>query len=506
MYPGSLVKYKIVVRNAAGGGNAGGVEVQVQLPPGFLFESATASLGGDSGGPGVLNNLISNAVDIGTPNRPLLGDFNISPGDAVTITLIARASCNMPAGNYNCSAQALYLDPSRTLDGIYRRVTPKINASADAKTSYETGSAGTVPGVNFDGSISSDDNVVIIAFVLSLNAVQIPVKDVYCVNDDPEKLAGSIPADDTPESFSYQWQASENGTDFLDIPDATDADFDPTIITNTVYYRRKIFHLGCPLTSISNIIKLSVNVQVIFDEIPDVCQEIQAFPLTQGREKWGIEPGKGSYSGPGVDANGMFDRSFAGPGQHTITYTFLADNGCSDTKGVNVTVFPTPYANSGPDLVILEGGQARLNATATGTGLSYKWTPSAGLDRDDVLNPIASPVNDTKYTLTVKSAEGCTVTTQVSVKVLNDLEIPNAFSPNGDGINDEWNITHLDTYPNATFIIINRYGQKMYSGGSRTKGWDGKYKGEDSPAGTYYYFVNPRNGRKVSSGSLTLIR
>lgn len=506
LYPGSLVKYRIVVRNAAGGGNAGGVEVQVQLPAGFLFDSATATLSGDAGGPEILTNLTNNAGDIGTPNRPLLGDFNISPGDAVTITLIARADCGISAGTYNSSAQALYLDPSRTLNGIYRRITPKINASPDAKTNYETGSEGAVLGSNYDGSKASAENVIITTFILSRNSIQIPANDVYCVDGNPEKLKGSVPVEDTPESFSYQWQVSENGLDFVDVAEATDADFDPETITTTVYYRRKIFHLGCPLTSISNVVKLSVYVQVIFDPIPGVCAEMQPFLLTQAREKWGIEPGKGSYSGPGVDARGMFSPLLAGAGQHKITYTFLADNGCSDTKTVNVTVFPTPLADAGADLVILEGGEALIKAIATGTGLSYKWTPAAGLNRDDVLNPVASPKEDTRYTLTVKSDKGCAITTQVFVKVLNKLNIPNAFSPNGDGTNDEWIIKYLDTYPNATFIIFNRYGQKIYSGGSQTKGWDGRYNGADAPAGTYYYVVEPGNGRKVTSGAVTLIR
>jgi gliding motility-associated-like protein/uncharacterized repeat protein (TIGR01451 family) len=507
LYPGSLIKYRIVVRNAAGGGNAGGVEVQVQLPAGFQFDSATASLSGDSGGPTVLTNLTNNAGDIGTPNRPLLGDFNISPGDAVTITLIARIDCGTSAGTYNSSAQALYLDPSRTLNGIYRRVTPKINASADAKTNYETGSGGTVLGSNYDGSTASAENVSITAFILSRNTIQTPANDVYCVNGDPQKLGGLVPVEDTPESFSYQWQVSENGTDFLDVTEATSADFDPATITTTVYYRRKIFHLGCPMTAISNVVKLSVYVEVVFDAIPSVCEEMQPFQLMQAREKWGTEPGNGRYSGPGVDmATDMFSPSLAGAGQHPITYTFLADNGCSDSKTVNVIVFPTPKANAGADLVILEGGEARLNATATGTGLSYKWTPSAGLDRDDVLNPVASPQDDTRYILMVKSAEGCTITSQVFVKVLKKLNITNAFSPNGDGINDEWNIKYLNTYPNATFIIFNRYGEKVYSGGSQTKGWDGRYKATDAPAGTYYYVVDPRNGRRLTSGALTLIR
>jgi gliding motility-associated-like protein len=110
------------------------------------------------------------------------------------------------------------------------------------------------------------------------------------------------------------------------------------------------------------------------------------------------------------------------------------------------------------------------------------------------------------YTLTVKSGEGCSVTTRVFVKVLKKLSVPNAFSPNGDGINDEWNVKYLNTYPDATVIILNRYGEKVYSGGSRAKGWDGRYNGTDAPAGTYYYLIDPRNGRRVTSGAITLIR
>lgn len=508
LYPGSLVKYRIVVRNAAGGGNAGGVEVQVQLPFGFVFDSATAILGGDSGGPVTPPNLVNNPDDKGTPNRPLLGDFNISPGDAVTIDLIARVECGTSAGRYNASAQALYLDPSRTLNGIYRRITPKINASADAKTNYETGSGGTVSGSNYDGATANGEDVVVTAFVLSRNTIQTPSNDVYCVDGDPEKITGSVPVEDIPESFSYQWQISENGTDFLDVEGATESDFDPETITTTAYYRRKIFHLGCPMNSISSPVKLSVYVQVIFDPIPDVCEEGPPFQLTQAREKWGVEPqsGRGSYSGPGVGVNGMFSPSLAGAGLHQITYTFLADNGCSDTKTSNVTVFPTPDADAGADVVILEGGEATLNARAEGNNLSYKWTPATGLSRDDILNPVVSPADDTMYTLAVKSGEGCSLTTQVFVKVLKKLSVPNAFSPNGDGINDEWNVKYLNTYPNATVIILNRYGEKVYSGGSQAKGWDGRYSGTDAPAGTYYYLIDPRNGRRVTSGAITLIR
>jgi len=128
------------------------------------------------------------------------------------------------------------------------------------------------------------------------------------------------------------------------------------------------------------------------------------------------------------------------------------------------------------------------------------------LDHDDVLNPVANPTTNTLYTLTVTNAEGCTVAAQVTVNVLKNPVIPNAFTPNGDGINDTWNIKYLDTYPGNTVDIYNRYGEKVYSSIGYAVPWDGTYKGANLPTDTYYYIINPKNGRKAISGSVTIIR
>jgi len=273
-----------------------------------------------------------------------------------------------------------------------------------------------------------------------------------------------------------------------------------------VYYRRQILHLGCPATLLSNVIKLNVDVQAVLNSFAGVCAETDPFQLTQGSEKWGIIPGRGTYSGAGVSPEGIFNPGLAGVGIHPITYTFLAENGCSDTKTQNISVRPTPIADGGDTQVILQGGQTKLKATASGVDLTYKWSPATGLDRDDVINPVASPADDMTYTLTVTSGEGCKITVQVDVKVLSSIHIPNAFSPNGDGINDQWTVKYLDTYPNAKISIFNRFGSEVFSANSGTVLWDGKYKGADQPTGTYYYLINPNNGRKRISGSLTIIR
>jgi gliding motility-associated-like protein len=94
----------------------------------------------------------------------------------------------------------------------------------------------------------------------------------------------------------------------------------------------------------------------------------------------------------------------------------------------------------------------------------------------------------------------------IFIKVLQLPEIPNAFTPNADGYNDVWNIRYLESYTNATVEIFNRYGQQVYYSVGYANPWDGRFKSEELPMGTYYYIINPGNGRKAMTGAVTLIK
>jgi gliding motility-associated-like protein len=248
--------------------------------------------------------------------------------------------------------------------------------------------------------------------------------------------------------------------------------------------------------------------EVDFGPLSPVCEESQAFRLTQGKEIWGLLTGTEKYSGPGVNGQGLFDPAVAGAGTHLISYLFTADNDCSSSvKTQTITVYPKPTVNAGNDETILQDGQIQLKANATGSNLRYKWTPSTSLDRDDIPNPIVAPTNDITYKLTVTTDQGCSASDQVFIQVFRNPEIPNAFTPNGDNINDNWNIKYLSSYPNATVNVYNRYGEKVFSSRTTgTKNWDGKYGGVDVPVGTYYYVIDPHNGRKLMTGALTVLR
>lgn len=91
------------------------------------------------------------------------------------------------------------------------------------------------------------------------------------------------------------------------------------------------------------------------------------------------------------------------------------------------------------------------------------------------------------------------------IKVLKAPTVPNAFSPNGDGVNDTWVIKYLESYPGATVDVFDRNGQKVFHAAGTVQ-WDGTFNGKPLPVGTYYYIVDPKNGRAKISGSVTIIK
>ncbi len=85
------------------------------------------------------------------------------------------------------------------------------------------------------------------------------------------------------------------------------------------------------------------------------------------------------------------------------------------------------------------------------------------------------------------------------------ITIPNTFTPNGDGVNDIWDITNLDTYSNITVNVFNRNGTRVYFSNSYTIAWDGNYSGAKVPDGVYYYIITGVNAKPLT-GHVTVVR
>ncbi len=258
---------------------------------------------------------------------------------------------------------------------------------------------------------------------------------------------------------------------------------------------------SCITASANGTISVLQTPAITFNSVPGVCADVPSFLVT-------ASPALGIFSGPGINAAGLFNPAAAGAGNHIIRYTFTALNGCPNFKEQTISVFPMPIANAGPDRVVLEGGQVTLTPSQSASlPVTYLWTPATYLNNPVLSNPVVnSPLSDMTYTLRVTTANGCSTTDQVFVKLLKKVEIPNIFSPNGDGIHDTWVILYLESYPGCTVDIFNRYGQKIYHSDGYSKAWDGTIKGNPVPIGTYYYIVNPKNGRTILSGYVDVIR
>jgi gliding motility-associated-like protein len=87
-----------------------------------------------------------------------------------------------------------------------------------------------------------------------------------------------------------------------------------------------------------------------------------------------------------------------------------------------------------------------------------------------------------------------------------DIVVKNTFTPNGDGVNDTWQIENIEGFPNSSIGVFNRYGAEVFSSQSYPEPWDGKRKGSDVPSGTYYYIIDLKNGGKPVKGWLAVMR
>jgi gliding motility-associated-like protein len=184
--------------------------------------------------------------------------------------------------------------------------------------------------------------------------------------------------------------------------------------------------------------------------------------------------------------------------------TLLAANGCDSVVTLNLTVNPVPIANAGENVAIEWGESTTLNGSG---GSQYTWTPAFTLSNANVANPVTNNTETITYSLIV-TENGCTsLPAFVTVQII-PFRIPNGFTPNGDGVNDTWEIPSIKRFPQAEIEVYNRYGQRVFkSDKGYTKQWDGKNEnGEVLPFGTYYYSFNPNDGGEKRSGWITILK
>lgn len=167
------------------------------------------------------------------------------------------------------------------------------------------------------------------------------------------------------------------------------------------------------------------------------------------------------------------------------------------TQPSPIAIVPTVTPASMPSVA-----DGSINLLTLGGTPPYQYAWSNQQTTEDIGNLLSG-----RYSVTITDMFGCTYSDSIMVDYLSTyIEIYNAFTPNGDGKNDVWNIKHIEHYPNCQVLVYDQWGVKVFESTGYEKPWDGKYKGKELPAGVYYYVIDLKNNEPAFTGSVTIIK
>ncbi len=211
---------------------------------------------------------------------------------------------------------------------------------------------------------------------------------------------------------------------------------------------------------------------------------------------------------------------YSGATSGTVTYAIIGTkNGCSSPPiyvTVNVNPAPTSVSTitlSADPTVVEEGSSSTLGVTITPyiPGVLFNWIPTESLSCTDCPDPIATPLEDTWYTVKVTTPEGCNMKDSIFIKYkikCGEIYVPNIFSPNQDGSNDGFKV-YSRCLQSIQLSVFDRWGNRVFYSDKVGESWDGTFNNKPMNSGTYIYraTVSLIDGTVEDlKGTVTLVR
>ena len=479
------------------------------------------------------NNLLQLLCDVGST---LYVNYQWTGPNGYSSTLqnpIINSVSISDAGTYYCSASKTNCTSLK--DSIVLKVNKLPNTKIQVNNPVCTGNTASFSSVNAiagysDIWIAPDNNIISLnsSFTKPINTLadsgRYILKESFlgCSKNDTVHLlvdttpVAMISSNNPPCRYQYLTLQSVATNPGIKInvagPNGYNSSKNTDTIFNYNYADTGNYILIATLKSCSATSSLHTSIKEVpvisFSPLNSVCENVPSFYIN-AFETSGIK-GYDLFSGKGIveDSTGLYNPQLAGSGNHKIDYSYYAVDGCVSSASQLLTVLPAPFVTTTPSQTIFAGSSVTLFTTITGVYNSILWTPASSLDFSNIASPIATPFVNTSYVINVYNNDGCSATDTAEVKVILNIKIPNAFSPNGDGKNDFWEIKDLNGIKKVTVFVFDRNGQKVYDYTGNTISWDGKFNNQPAPIGTYYYVVKLYDDAKAEtySGWILLMR
>lgn len=493
-WQGGNVDTARVIVNARPNANAGTDTAVCSIPSIQLNGSGGGTYSWQSSQP------IANATSA-TPTVP--GNVNATYRLVVTNTVgctdtdeVDVLSLPVPVANAGndtvaCAGDAVLLHGSGGATYLWYSSLPVTNAAS--ATPLVQAQTGTVYLVATSASNCSDTDEIMIT------AVPYPIAyagndTAICLETELE-LKGNVTG---TSAVTHSWHSVYN------IPDPTLLNIKVKPAFPTLFFLVAVDSAGCSDSAsimVSLIQKPAFSVSPLTDTI---CMgELTELTATGG----------GSYNWSADNFSASTSKISVNPQSNTSYSVIIMGPECgySDTFQVPVVVQSQPEVSvSASNNISCSSPSTTL--TASGAA-EYNWLPTSGLNTGHGNNIVAKPKETTEYTVTGIAATGCRDTAKVTVNVTHDGEsdilIPNAFSPDGNGLNDCFKVKANFDYESYYIQIRNRWGDIVYTSNNIMDCWDGTHKSKDSENRTYYYFVEIKTakcGSLFRKGDVTIVR
>lgn len=397
-----------------------------------------------------------------TPTIVVAGDINVCPGGVITQTAYGAVTYTWSTGDV----------------GTVLSLTPAITTTYAVKG---TGSNGCEQYSVFNIAIKPVPQ-------LSVN------NPVVCAGTEATLVAQAVPA----TGVNYAWYPGAlAGANITVMPPESQS---YTLVANS---------LGCYTSQVAWVTVTPAENPVTAFFYPVVCQ---GNSLLAPIKSDGFNGG-GQFSSATLGADpetGVIKLASQPPGLYKVQYQFTAKNCLTATLSIaEVSIAPGPGLLLTEDTHIIEGAAVALQADG---GENYTWYPADYLSCSECPDPVAAPPKTTEYCVTsmLKSclSKAC-VTILVGCEFAGDLSVPNAFTPNGDGINDEFCLQGWkDCISDFKITIFDRWGEMVFASDKPDFCWDGTNRGKQLDGEVVVYVISA-SGKKDNihkKGTISLIR